>query len=195
VISFPPDVHWILATSPRCWRPDVLSTIAIDIAAPAELVFRIARDVTRWPDLLPHYVSVRPMGRLGQKGRDGEVVARMIARRPVAARFGWGIPVTWQARTWSEPDNLRLRFVHVAGATRGMDVTWRIEPTNGGCHVAIIHDFQPAWPLFAVAVDRWFTRPIAGQTLATFKALAEALADQRPPGAKSGALDSTNPPA
>jgi ribosome-associated toxin RatA of RatAB toxin-antitoxin module len=149
------------------------STIAIDIAAPAELVFRLARDVTRWPELLPHYVSVRPTG---PPGKEGELVARMIARRSVAALFGWGIPVTWQARTWSEPDDLRLRFLHVAGATRGMDVTWQIEQTNGGCHVAITHAFQPAWPFFAIAVDRWFTRPIAGRTLATFKALAEAVA-------------------
>lgn len=167
------------------------STIAIEVAAPAELVFRIAHDVARWPQLLPHYVSVRP---IGPARLDGVLVARMTARRTVFNRLGWGIPVTWQARTWNEPDDLRLRFVHVAGATRGMDVTWRIERTDGGCHVAITHDFQPAWPLFAAVVDRWFTRPIAGRTLATFKALAEALADPRPPAAKSVAADSTNPP-
>jgi hypothetical protein len=33
-------------------------------------------------------------------------------------------------------------------------------------------------PGFAGFVDRWFTRPIAGRTLATFKALAEAVADR-----------------
>jgi ribosome-associated toxin RatA of RatAB toxin-antitoxin module len=166
------------------------STIAIDVAAPAELVFRIAHDVTRWPELLPHYVSVRPTG---TPGMNGELVARMVARRPVSALLGWGVPVTWQARTWSEPESLRLRFVHVAGATKGMDVTWRIEPTDGGCRVAITHDFRPAWPFLAVAVDRWFTRPIAGRTLATFKALAEALAGQPAPRMKSSAPDSTNP--
>ena len=31
------------------------STIGIDIAAPPELVYRLARDVTRWERLLPHY--------------------------------------------------------------------------------------------------------------------------------------------
>ena len=73
--------------------------------------------------------------------------------------------------------SLRLRFIHVAGATRGMDVTWRIEPTAGGCRVSIDHDFRPRVPGFAAFVDRWFTRPIAGRTLATFKALAEAVAE------------------
>ena len=117
----------------------------------------------------------------------------MTARRPVSMLLGWGIPVTWQARTWSEPDGLRLRFVHVAGATKGMDVTWRIVPSDGGCHVAIRHDFEPAWPLLAVVVDRWFTRPIAGRTLATFKALAEALAADPFPDRKSATPDPTNP--
>ena len=85
--------------------------------------------------------------------------------------------MAWRSRTWSEADTRRLRFEHVAGATRGMDVTWRIEPTGdgAGCRVTIDHDFQPRLPGFAAFVDRWFTRPIAGRTLATFKALAEAL--------------------
>jgi ribosome-associated toxin RatA of RatAB toxin-antitoxin module len=173
----------------------VRSTIEIDVAAPAELVFRITRDVTRWPELLPHYVSVRLAG---PPGRDGVLVARMTARRPVSGLLGWGIPVTWQARAWSKADDLRLRFVHVAGATKGMDVTWRIEPTAEGCHVAITHDFRPAWPLLAIVVDRWLTRPIAGRTLATFKALAEALAESlagpSPAAGKSDPPESTIPP-
>ena len=57
-----------------------------------------------------------------------------------------------------------------------MDVTWTIEPAGGGTRVDIEHDFRPRVPGFAAFVDRAFTRPIAGRTLATFKALAEALA-------------------
>ena len=64
-----------------------------------------------------------------------------------------------------------------------MDVTWRIEPQGAGTHVTIEHEFAPRLPGFAWFVDRVFTRPIAGRTLATFKALAEALAetDRRTP--------------
>ena len=95
--------------------------------------------------------------------------------------LGLGLPVAWRARTWNEPATLRLRFLHVAGATRGMDVTWRIEARGAaGCHVAIDHDFRPRIAPFAAFVDRAFTRPIAGRTLATFRALAEALATERP---------------
>src|SRR3954469_16777984 len=102
------------------------------------------------------------------------------SRGEPAAVLGLGLPVGWRARCWSDPAGLRLRFVHVAGATRGMDVTWRIEPVprdaSPGTRVTIEHDFAPRVPGFAAFVDRAFTRPIAGRTLATFKALAEAIA-------------------
>jgi hypothetical protein len=42
--------------------------------------------------------------------------------------------------------------------------------------VTIEHDFRPRFRPWAAIVDRWFTRPIAGRTLATFRAIAEALA-------------------
>ncbi len=147
------------------------SSISIDVAAPPEVVFRLARDVERWERLLPHYARSRAVAR----GPDGALVADFIARRPVVALLGLSLPVAWRARTWAEPEARRLRFVHVAGATKGMDVTWRIEPSAAGTRISIDHDFRPRLPQFAVFVDRAFTRPIAGRTLATFKALAEAL--------------------
>ena len=144
----------------------------MEVAAPAQLVFRLARDVERWPRLLPHYVLVRAV----ERGSDGTLVAEMVARRPLVPVLGLGLPVAWRSRTWSEPAGLRLRFVHVGGATNGMDVTWRIEPTDTGSRVSIDHQFGPRVPGWAWFVDRAFTRPIATRTLATFKAIAEALA-------------------
>jgi aromatase len=149
----------------------MMSSIGIDVAAPPDLVFRLARDVERWAALLPHYSRSRAVER-----RPDGLVADFVARRPLVPVLGIGLPVTWRSRTWAEPDALRLRFVHVAGATRGMDVTWRIEPAGDGCRVTIEHDFRPRIPGFAWFVDRWFTRAIAGRTLATFKAIAEAVA-------------------
>ena len=148
------------------------SSIAIDIAAPPDLVFGLARDVERWADLLPHYV--RSTAR--ERRPDATAVADFVARRPFVPILGIGLPVAWRSRTWSEPEARQLRFVHVAGATRGMDVTWHIEPTAAGCDVRIEHDFAPPFPGLARVVDRWFTRPIAGRTLAAFKAIAEAVA-------------------
>lgn len=152
------------------------SEIATRIAAPPDLVFALAHDVERWADLLPHYARSAAV----ERRSDGSVVADFIAHRPLIGVLGLGLPVTWRSRTWSEPATRRLRFVHVAGATKGMDVTWRIEPAaagdgDDGATVTIEHDFAPRLPGFAAFVDRFFTRPIAGRTLATFKALAEAL--------------------
>ena len=149
------------------------SEIGIDVAAPPDLVFRLARDVERWPRLLPHYASVMIEERLP----DGAVVARLVARRPLVPVLGIGLPVAWRSRSWSDPGSRRLRFVHRGGATSGMDVTWRIEPEGAGTRVTIEHDFRPRVPGWAALVDRLFTRPIAGRTLATFKAVAEAVAE------------------
>jgi ribosome-associated toxin RatA of RatAB toxin-antitoxin module len=151
------------------------SDIAIDIDAPAPLVFALARDVERWADLLPHYVRSRFEDTDGW----GRPIIEFIARRPLAPVLGLGLPVVWWSRTWNEPEALRLRFEHIGGATRGMEVTWRIEPTGDGttCRVTIAHEFSPRMPGFAWFVDRVFTRPIAGRTLAAFKTLAEVLVE------------------
>jgi ribosome-associated toxin RatA of RatAB toxin-antitoxin module len=158
------------------------STIGIDVAAPPDLVYRLARDVTRWERLLPHY------SRSAVVRTDADaLVCDFVARRPFVPVLGLGIPVTWRSRTWHEPATRRLRFVHTAGATRGMDVTWRIEAAGAGTRVDIEHEFRPRMPGFAGLVDAAFTRPIATRTLATFKAIAEALASESP--------SATNPPA
>jgi len=166
----------------------VNSTIGIDVAAPAEDVFRLARDVERWPRLLPHYVAAT---RLAAPDADGRLSVRFVARRSLVPVLGLGLPVAWQSLTWSEPTGRRLRFLHRGGATNGMDVTWRIEDrAGGGSRVEIDHAFAPRVPGWAWLIDRLFTRPIAGRTLATFGAIAEALAA---PVDTSAAADSTNP--
>jgi ribosome-associated toxin RatA of RatAB toxin-antitoxin module len=143
------------------------------VNAPGERVLELARDITRWPALLPHYKRVTVLSR-----DHSTIVATMMAVR----RFGGlGVPVGWRSRIWAETDDaadLRLRFVHVRGATKGMDVTWHITPRGTGCNVAIDHDFARPLPfvgpdLLPRFVDRAFVRPIAGRTLQTFKQLAE----------------------
>ncbi len=153
------------------------SVVGIDVAAPPDLVYRLAHDVTRWERLLPHYARSVAV----HDARDGVRVCDFIARRPFVPLLGIELPVTWRSRTWHDAATRRLYFTHVAGATKGMHVTWTIEPSNGGARVEISHDFRPRVPGFAAFVDAAFTRPIAGRTLATFKALAESLATSEPP--------------
>lgn len=149
------------------------SSIGIDIAAPADLVFHLAREVERWPQLLPHYVAARA---LAARSDDGRLLVAFVARRPLLPVLGLAMPVAWRALTWSEAGTRRLRFVHRGGATAGMDVTWRIDDVGEArSRVEIEHVFGPRIPGWAWFVDRAFTRPIAQRTLATFRAIAEAL--------------------
>jgi hypothetical protein len=165
----------------------VISAISIDVAAPPDLVFRLARDVERWPRLLPHYVAA---DREAPPDPEGRLIVRFVARRQILPLLGLGLPVAWRSLTWSEPEARRLRFLHRGGATNGMDVTWRIEPLGSGgsgSRVEIEHLFRPRVPGWAWLIDRAFTRPIAVRTLATFRTLAEALADE------SGGVVRANP--
>ncbi|MFI5262052.1 MAG: type II toxin-antitoxin system RatA family toxin [Candidatus Limnocylindrales bacterium] len=173
------------------------STVSVDVAAPPGLVFRLARDVERWPRLLPHYRSVAVLARSAEG-----TTLRMVARRPLIDLLGIGLPVVWRAQTWAEPEQLRLRFRHLGGATAGMDVTWRIDATPSGCHVAIDHEFRRHLPIplvgdllgdevFPAFVDRFFTRPIARRTLATFGVLAEAIGADATSNPSSSAYPTT----
>jgi ribosome-associated toxin RatA of RatAB toxin-antitoxin module len=154
------------------------STLSIDVQAPPELVFKLARDIERWPALLPHYLRVRVV----ERHPDGSLSLEMVAIRVVVRVIGLGLPVVWRARTWNDPAALGLRFVHRGGATARMDVTWRIERQAKGSRVSIDHDFRPNLPApvgwaWATFIDRLFVRPIATRTLAAFKTIAEVTAD------------------
>jgi ribosome-associated toxin RatA of RatAB toxin-antitoxin module len=152
----------------------VRTKIALSVAAPPARIFELCHDIARWPELLPHYRKVTVHSR-----DDGRVVATMAATR----RFGpIGMPVSWRTENWSDdsdPSQLRLHFRHLSGPTRGMEVTWRIEPLGAGSRISIEHDFirrlpVVGWEFYPALIDRFFVRPIAGRTLARFKFLAES---------------------
>jgi len=151
----------------------VRSTLGIDVDAPADLVFAIVRDTTSWQRILPHYSR----SRAERRHPDGSVTCHFVASRPLVAGLGIALPVTWRSRVSSDAAVRRLRFQHSGGLTAGMDVTWRLEELpGGGTRVEIEHMFERGpGDILPTIVERWFIRAIAGRTLATFKALAEAL--------------------
>jgi ribosome-associated toxin RatA of RatAB toxin-antitoxin module len=120
--------------------------------------------VERWPDILPHYRFVRILER--GAGRD---VVEMSANRPFGL-FQW--PTWWTSEMRVDPDRLEVRYRHIRGITRGMDVTWRIVPDGTGSHVAIVHQWDgPRWPLISTVAANWVIGPvfihgIASRTLA-----------------------------
>ena len=149
------------------------STIGIDVDAPPELVFRLARDVERWPRLLP--TTSRSGRSVAEAG--GALVAQMIARRPLRAGAGplvagrlAGADVERRADAPAavRPPGRRDRRHgrHVA------DRTARLPAAGSRSTTTSDRTSAPR----AAFIDRGFTRPIASRTLATFKAIAEAVA-------------------
>jgi len=146
---------------------------SIYIAAPLERIVQLAYEVERWPELLPHYRWVTVLSREGNRK-----TVEMAARR---GRF----PVKWRAvqdLDQSGPTPV-VRFRHIGGVTRGMEVAWTFAPDAHGVKVRIDHDFAPPWPVVGNFVANRIIGPmfianIAGRTLAHIKAIAEAASNE-----------------
>ncbi len=78
------------------------------------------------------------------------------------------------------PRAREVRYRHVGGITTGMDVLWRVEPRETGCHVTLLHDWAgPRWPLIRRPAAEWvigpvFVHGIASRTLAGIARAAES---------------------
>jgi hypothetical protein len=148
-----------------------------DIAATAERAFGHAAEVERWPLILPHYRYVRMLER-----RDGGGIVEMSANRPFGP-LDW--PTWWVSEMWVDAARFEVRYRHIRGVTRGMDVLWRIEATAAGCQATIVHQWVgPDWPLIRRPAAEWvigpvFVHGIASRTLAGIARAAEATGGTR----------------
>jgi len=146
----------------------------IRVHAPFDKVFAAASVVARWPTILPHYRWVHVL-------EDGLV--EMAAWRP----FGGGLlkyPTWWVSQMTIDRPAGEIRYRHVRGITRGMQVVWRLVEVGGGSEkgveVEIVHTWQgPSWPLIgplaaSVVIGPVFIRGIASRTLAGIKRATEA---------------------
>jgi ribosome-associated toxin RatA of RatAB toxin-antitoxin module len=143
------------------------------VRAPVPKVFAVVRDVEHWPAHLAHYRWVR----FRERAPDGGGIVEMSANRP----FG---PLNWS--TWwlsemrvTEGDTPSVRFRHVGGVTKGMDVLWQLEPREDGTHVRLVHAWDgPRWPLIGVVaatavIGPVFVHGIASRTVAGLARTAE----------------------
>lgn len=136
-----------------------------------ERVFAIAADVERWPSFLPHYRWVRVL-----KRAEGGAVVEMAAWRP----FGLLRYPTWWVSEMLVVPARAVRYRHLQGITRGMDVEWQFTQEAGGVAVTIVHQWSgPDWPLIGRLAADWVIGPvfihgIASRTLAGVKRQAEA---------------------
>jgi hypothetical protein len=152
-------------------------------AAPGR-VFELARAVEAWPTHLPHYRSVQ----LEDRRADGGGIVTMAAYRPFGP-FRW--PVWWAAAMQvltGDGQAPAIRFRHVAGITRGMEVQWSFAPwtaafapasTPVATFVRIVHLWNgPSWPLIGGiaatgVIGPMFVHGIASRTLCGLATAAE----------------------
>lgn len=141
----------------------------IHIHASFPRVFSAASSVARWPSILPHYRWVRLLG-------DGMV--EMAAWRPFAR--GWlKYPTWWVSEMTIDRPAGEIRYRHVRGITRGMEVVWRLVENGEGVNVEIVHTWTgPRWPLIGklaanLVIGPVFIHGIASRTLAGIKRAAE----------------------
>lgn len=143
------------------------------IAAPPERVFRHASRVELWPRILPHYRWVR----LRDPRPDGARLVEMSAYRPFGL-FNW--PTWWESEMWVDEPRREVRYRHVRGVTRGMDVLWTVEAHEAETRATIVHEWTgPRWPLIGpwaadFVIGPLFVSGIASRTLLGIAKAAEA---------------------
>lgn len=160
----------------RSALPTVAAMVTRDersIAAPPDVVFDIVCRVEQWPVHLAHYRYVRVL----EHSAEGAVV-EMSANRPFGV-FNW--PTRWVSAMWADMARRSLRFTHIGGITRGMEVEWRVERGERGSQVTLIHLWDgPRWPLGkSIArkiIGPVFVHGIASRTLAGLARVAETRA-------------------
>ncbi len=141
--------------------------------SPPDLLFQVAADVERWPDILPHYRWVK----FQEKTGFGHGLVEMAAWRDFGGPLRY--PTWWASRMESDPAVPVVHYRHVDGVTRGMDVSWEFIPAAGATLVRVVHEWQgPAWPVigrFAArhVIGPHFVSAIARRTIAGVCAEAE----------------------
>ena len=133
--------------------------------APREEIFETAADLSRWPEILPHYRYIRYYERSPELN-----VVKMAAVRS-------GIPISWVSEQRIDRDRCEVRFRHLKAFTKGMDVLWTFEDTPDGVRVSIVHDLAFRIPVLAPLADRiiggFFIGHVAERTLECMKRYLE----------------------
>lgn len=139
----------------------------IEIAAAPPEIMRLAFDLPRWPEFLPHYRWVRVLETEGER------------QTVEMACYRTGVPLKWRSHLWVRPEERRMRFLHIAGPARGMDVEWVFEERGSITSVTIRHDLTLQVPVINSPVGRWivsevFVAAVAGRTLKCLKQAVES---------------------
>lgn len=142
------------------------------VRAPWRTIFGLAKNVEEWPAHLSHYRYVR----FRERASDGGGIVEMSADRPFGP-LGW--PTWWLSQMSVDEGAPAIRFRHIDGVTRGMDVEWSFRAATGGTQVTITHVWDgPPVPFIGIpaatlVIGPVFIHGIASRTLAGLAAAAE----------------------
>lgn len=144
------------------------------VLAPWRTIFDIVREVDLWPVYLPHYNFVR----FRERASDTGGLVEMSANRPFGP-LGW--PTWWLSEMSVDEGAPAIRFRHVGGITKGMDVEWsfRADRDVGGTIVKIVHVWDgPPIPFIGIPAATMLIGPvfihgIASRTLEGLARVAE----------------------
>lgn len=148
------------------------------VAAPVRAVFDIVRRVEEWPAYLPHYRFVRFRERHDiEGGVPSRGIVEMSAFRPFGP-IGW--PTWWLSEMVVDFQRPAVRFYHIGGITKGMDVEWSFSAEGASTHVKLLHVWNGLpIPLMGSAaatllIGPVFIHGIASRTLAGLAAATES---------------------
>jgi ribosome-associated toxin RatA of RatAB toxin-antitoxin module len=153
------------------------------VRAPQSTIFERASQVEHWPTYLPHYRYVR----FRTRAADGGGLVEMSANRPFRlfgkSHFNW--PTWWLSEMSVDRQKPAIRFRHIGGITKGMEVEWTFTPSHNGTHVRIVHIWEgPDVPLLGMWAATYLIGPvfvhgIASRTLVGLSSVAERKAKRQ----------------
>lgn len=165
-----------LGPMPLGWPMEIVDERVVK--APWRVIFDIAKRVEEWPSHLPHYHYVK----FRKRTSDGGGLVEMSADRPFGP-IGW--PTWWLSEMSIDEGAPAIRFRHVGGITKRMEVEWSFRVVAGGTHVRILHVWEGlplpfiGMPAATVVIGPVFIHGIASRTLAGLARAAEREAGNR----------------
>ena len=117
------------------------------IGSAPNLVYNIAKDVERYPEVLPDLDSVTILSDDG----NGSVTSKWqgsISVGPLTRQISWTEIDIW------DDANLTCRFDLVEGDMKKYSGLWTFTPADGGCKVDLAVDFELGIPVLGPLVNR-----------------------------------------
>ncbi len=142
-------------------------THSIDIERPLTEVYALARQVERYPEFMPDYLSSKVI----ERTPEGDVVERSALVK--GKLYVWKSRVTFQ-------ENEGVYFVHQEGPLHGMQVSWRflsLDPSRTRLTITHTFQIQRKFPFLGQLLEAWYYKPnisdIAGRVVVGFKKACE----------------------